>query len=85
MKLQAIGWPGYTLMSLWQIFHALVGKFLNALAFIGFGRVDVVFGVSRNAVWRIELSWLTTATTETDEYIHGFAIQYINLEVLAIC
>ena len=64
--------------------EALVQKSLYTLATIGFSRIDVAFGVGRDAVDRVELSRLPAAIAETRQDFQRVAQHDVDLLVRAV-
>src|SRR5579864_1408014 len=64
--------------------QAFVHEFLEALAAIGFRRVDVALGIRGDAVHRVELSRLTSAVAETCQDLQRVAQQNVDLFVGAV-
>ena len=64
--------------------HAFVDKFLQALAAVGFRRINVSFGVGGDAVNGVELSGLTSAIAEIGNFLKRVAQQDVDLLVGAV-
>src|SRR5262245_13820486 len=64
--------------------EALVHESLNTLSFVGLGRVDVAFGVGRDAVDPEELSRLTATVAETCEELQRLPVENVDLGILAV-
>src|SRR5436190_18448127 len=62
--------------------EAFVHKLLNATALIGFGRVQIAFGIGGNTVNSEELARLTAAVAEAGQDLQILAIHDINELVL---
>src|SRR5262245_53811555 len=64
--------------------EAFVHESLDTLSFVRLGRVDVAFGVGRDAVDPEELSRLTATVAETCEELQRLPVENIDLGVLAV-
>ena len=65
--------PGHALVAGGDAAHALVDELLQALSFVGLGRVDVALGVGRDAVHAVELARLAAAVAERGELLQRLA------------
>src|SRR5213078_4407040 len=65
--------PGHTLVSARYRTDALVDEFLHALTFVGLGRVEIAFGIGRDAVHAIELARLAPAVAERGDLLERLA------------
>src|SRR5262249_30295039 len=83
-KAQSPLWPEHALIGSHHVADALVDEFLQAFTLPGFGRVDVAFGICRNAVHAVELAGLTTAVAERGHLLERLANNDANPVVLAI-
>src|SRR3954470_13927171 len=64
-----------------QLDHPLIGELLHPLTAIGLGGVDIALGIGDDAVHGIELTRLTTAAAEPIEFLHGLAVEDMDVLV----
>src|SRR5689334_17476200 len=67
-----------------ELDHPPIGEFLHPLAAIGLGGEYVALGVGDDAVDRIELSRLPAAAAEPIQFLHGLAVENMDVFVGAV-
>src|SRR5258706_1348807 len=76
--------PQHALTPTWNRAYAFVDEFLDALAFVRLGRVEVALGIGRDAVHAVELARLAPAVAEVRNLLQRFAQDDAHLLVLAV-
>src|SRR6201996_5480673 len=67
-----------------ELDHSLIGELLHPLTAIGLGGVDVALGIGDDAVHGIELTGLPAAAAEPVQFLHGLAVEDMDVLIGAI-
>src|SRR5687768_9901172 len=76
--------PGRTLELLRHRSQALIGELLDALSFVGLGRIDVAPRIGRDVVHAVPLTRLPAALAERRQDVERIPPQDMNERVLAV-
>src|SRR5439155_20923917 len=76
--------PNCSLIRLRDGPEALVNEPLQALPFVSFGRIDVAFGIGRDAVYGVELAGLAPAVAKACQDFQRSAIDDVHLLIGAV-
>src|SRR6478609_7538783 len=76
--------PRRALIRLRHRFHALEDEFLDALAFVGFGRIDVAARIGCDVVDAVPLAWLAAALAKRREDLERIAPEDVDERVFAV-
>src|SRR2546426_10327073 len=76
--------PGRALIRLRHRSQTFVGELLDALSFVGLGRIDVAPRIGRDVVHAMPLTWLAAAFAERRQDVERLAPQDVNERVLAV-
>jgi len=64
--------------------QSFIHELLDALAAVGFGRIDVALGIRRDAVHAVEFAGLAAAFAESGQDFERLPVEDVNAIVLAV-